>query len=104
MNTANRPYIGEFLYHYEGGGTYRLNVPNETDLHWECVKGSEVGAKGSEKPQRYEVANNVYFVTWIESTGVQISQALNFETNKVFVTISEGQDRYVLVGDIERVH
>lgn len=99
----NQPYIGEFFFRYNGGNTYRLTVPNDTDLRWECVDGSEVGANGTEKPQRFKVADNIYFATWVESTGVQVSQVLNFESNKVFATISEGKERYVLEGSIERI-
>jgi phenolic acid decarboxylase len=96
-------YIGTFLYKYHGGNTYKLIVPDNEHLYWECVEGSEIGANGNELTQRFEVAQGIYFATWVEKSGVNVAQALNFNANTVYATIVDGKDRYVLTGDIERI-
>jgi phenolic acid decarboxylase len=96
-------YLGTFLFKYHSGNTYKLVVPDKETLTWECVDGSEIGAHGTETPERFEVAPGIYFATWREKKGVNVSQALNFNSNTVFATIVEGHDRYVLTGDIERL-
>jgi phenolic acid decarboxylase len=97
-------YLGTFLYKYHGGNTYKLIVSDNVNIYWECVEGSEIGANGNEKAQRFEVAPGIYFATWVEKSGVNVSQALNFNSNTVFATIVEGTNRYVLTGDIERLN
>ncbi|WP_020166470.1 MULTISPECIES: phenolic acid decarboxylase [Methylotenera] len=99
---AVEAYIGQFLYQYNSGNTYRVIAKDNEHMAWECIKGPEVGTKGLEKPQRYELNKHIYYVTWVEKTGVQVSQAVNFRQMKVYSTIIEGKNRYVLEGTIVR--
>jgi phenolic acid decarboxylase len=98
---AAEAYIGQFLYQYKAGTVYRVTANSKT-MSWECIKGSEVGAKGTETPQRFKLNKHIYYATWVEKSGVQVSQALDFKAMKVYSTISEGKDRYVLEGTIVR--
>jgi phenolic acid decarboxylase len=95
--------IGTFLYKYVDGATYRVTILNSESLTWECVEGSEKGAKGEERPTRFMIEGGVYFVTWVEKTGIIVTQVVNLKRNKVYSTIVVGKEPYVLVGDIERI-
>ena len=98
---AAESYIGQFLYQYKAGTVYRV-IANSKTMSWECIKGSELGAKGMETPQRFKLNNHIYYATWVEKTGVQVSQALDFKGMKVYSTITDNKDRYVLEGTIVR--
>ena len=93
--------IGQFLYQYKAGTVYRVIANNKT-MSWECIKGSELGTKGMETPQRFKLNKHVYYATLVEKTGVQVSQALDFKGMKVYSTITDNKDRYVLEGTIVR--
>ena len=99
---ASENYIGQFLYKYKGGNTYRVTVNNSKTMKWECVEGSEKGASGEEMPQRFKVANKIYFATWVEKTGINVSQVVDLKNMKVYSTIIDGKERYVLEGNIIR--
>ncbi len=94
--------MGRFLYKYDGGNVYRVTVSNANSMAWECIEGSEKGVSGVEKPERQKVDDKIYFVTWVEKTGIQVSQVINLNTMKVYSTIVDGKERYVLEGKITR--
>ncbi|HSH85660.1 MAG: MoaF C-terminal domain-containing protein [Methylophilus sp.] len=99
---AAEPYIGQFLFKYEGDSVYRMIVSDSNSLSWACIQGPEKGANGIEKPERFKVADNIYFVSWVEKTGINVSQVINLNTRKVHATIIDGKQRYVISGDIVR--
>lgn len=99
---AAEAYIGQFLYQYEGGSVYRVTVNDAKSMTWLCIDGAEKGANGLEHPERFKVADKVYFATWVEKTGIQVSQVINFKTMKVYSTIVDGKERYVLTGKVVR--
>ncbi|MGP1717800.1 MAG: MoaF-related domain-containing protein [Methylophilus sp.] len=99
---AQDAYIGQFLFKYEGGSVYRVTVNHAKSMSWECIQGPEKGANGIEKPDRLKVADKIYFVSWVEKTGIHVSQVINLNTLKVYSTIIDGKERYVVSGDIVR--
>lgn len=99
---ASEAYLGQFLYKYEGGNIYRVTVNDAKSMSWLCIEGSEKGANGIEKPERFEVADKIYFTTWVEKTGINVSQVINLKTMKVYSTIIDGKERYILVGKVVR--
>lgn len=100
--SAKEPYLGTFLYQYQGGNAFRVSVPNDKKLIWEGIAGKVAGTSGTEKPQRFKVADGVYFVTWTEKTGIDVSQVINYRTGKVFTTVIKGRDRLVHQGTVTR--
>jgi phenolic acid decarboxylase len=101
---AKEPYIGTFLYKYQGGNTFQVSVPNDRKLTWKCLSGAIKGESATEKPQRYKVADGIYFVTWIEKTGINVSQAINYNTGKVYTTVINGPRRSVHQGTVTRLN
>ena len=102
ITSASEAYFGQFLYQYKGGNTYRVTVKDNTHMKWECIEGSEKGAVGEETPQRFKINKQVFFATWVEKTGVNVSQVIDFNKMKVYSTIIAGKDRYVLEGKVTR--
>ncbi len=99
---AAEAYIGRFLFKYDGGSVYRVIVNDANSLSWTCIQGPEKGANGTEKPDRFKVADKIYFVSWVEKTGINVAQVVNLNTRKVYSTIIDGKERYVVSGDIVR--
>ncbi|MBF4991521.1 MoaF C-terminal domain-containing protein [Methylophilus sp. QUAN] len=99
---AAEAYLGQFLYQYDGGNVYRVTVKEAKSMSWLCIKGDEKGAHGVETPERFTVADKVYFATWIEKTGINVTQVINLNTMKVYSTIIDGKQRYVISGNIVR--
>lgn len=99
---AAEAYVGQFLYQYDAGSTYRVTVNDNTHMRWACIQGPEKGASGIETPQRFKINSKVFFATWVEKTGVNVSQVIDFKNMKVYSTIIDGKERYVLEGNITR--
>jgi phenolic acid decarboxylase len=99
---AAEAYLGQFLYQYDGGSVYRVTVKEAKSMSWLCIQGDEKGAHGVETPERFMVADKVYFATWVEKTGINVTQVINLNTMKVYSTIIDGKQRYVISGNIVR--
>jgi phenolic acid decarboxylase len=102
MAQASENFVGQFLYKYKGGNIYRVTVNDGRTMKWGCIEGSEKGSAGVENPQRFMVSEKIYFVTWVEKTGINVSQVLDLKHMKVYSTIIDGKDRYVLEGAVVR--
>jgi hypothetical protein len=74
---ASEAYLGQFLY--KCGDIYRVSVNDAKSMSWLCIEGSEKGANGEEKPERFEVADKIYFTSWVEKTGINVSQVINLK-------------------------
>jgi len=101
---AKEPYVGTFLYKYQGGNTFKVTVPNDQKLTWKCLSGAIKGESATEKPQRFKVADGIYFVTWLEKDGISVSQAINYNTGKIFTTVINGTRRSVHQGTVQRLN
>jgi hypothetical protein len=51
-------------------------------LRWEAVKGPTTGQSETVDLHVVEVADGVYFVSWLESSGMTISRVMNFKTGE----------------------
>ena len=99
---AAEAFSGRFLYQYDGGSVYRVVVNDQKLMTWTCIQGPEKGASGIEHPDRFKIADKIYFASWVEKTGTNVTQVLNLNTMKVYSTITEGKERYVISGTIVR--
>ena len=96
------PYLGQFVYRYSTGDVYRFDVKDSISLSWQCLAGAEQGRAGQEQPERFKVADGIYFVAWIEQNGATITQVLNFNSNVVYTTAVHNETSSLLSGTIER--
>ncbi len=99
----SRAYIGSFVFKYAGGNTYRVDVPDDTSIRWECLAGDEKGKSEQERVDRRAIAHNIYFVSWTEKDGTIVSQVIDLNRHHVTSTISLGRNRYFLEGSVTRI-
>ena len=83
------------LYRYDSGLEVRGHFKSSTELEWEGLTGPSEGVRGSEKIYAEEVAPDIFFINWLEKTGVSVSQVLDLNRQRVtaFVTYSTDEGR-----------
>lgn len=100
---AQEPYIGQFIYRYNDGSVYRVTVHSATHLRWEAIQGPEKGRSGEEAVRRIKVREGIYFVNWLESSGVHVSQVVDLYKMAVYAHVYDGKQQYTSEGNIVRV-
>ena len=92
-------FVGKkFLFRYESGLEVTGDYMSSTELSWEALTGPSRGAKGVETIYASEVAHNIYFISWLEKSGVSVSQVLDLNRSQVtaFITFDAGEVRQSL--------
>lgn len=90
------------MYRYNDGSTYRVTVNDKTHLRWEAVTGPERGKSADEVAYRQEVRPQVYFVSWVERSGINVVQVVDLAKMKVIANVYDGKNRYLAEGVITR--
>ena len=85
----------KILLHYENGLEIKGNYKSSTELHWEALSGPAKGEHGTEKIQTIEIAPDIFFINWLEKSGITVSQVLDFSKSTVsaFITYNSGAGR-----------
>ena len=86
-------------YHY-GEAVYHLTFDTDSTLHWEAIRGDEVGLKGSEVYIAEWISDNQLFITWGEENGTGVSQVLDFKQGKVLNHLLFGREVHAGEGAI----
>jgi MoaF C-terminal domain len=82
-------FVGRrILIKYESGLHVEAHYTNSTQVFWKAITGPEAGTTGTETIYALEVAPKVFFISWLEKSGVSVSQILDLEriTAAAFVT------------------
>jgi phenolic acid decarboxylase len=89
------------LIRYKSGLEVKAHYKNATTLEWEALTGDSKGMKGTEKIHALEVAPNVFFINWLENSGVTVSQVLDLNKFVVssFVTFDSGTGRQSMLDE-----
>jgi phenolic acid decarboxylase len=104
MNRATTPpHLGRFIYRYEGGPTFDVLCATATDFHWRCVEGEQPGTEGRETIKRIEIRPGVHFLSWRESSGLVVTQVVDFDAGRVHTVLIEAGSLIPLKGSIEKV-
>jgi phenolic acid decarboxylase len=93
-------FVGKkILLRYEHGLEIIGNY-GPTEVNWEALSGPAKGMKGTEKIQAVEVAPNIYFINWLESSGTSVSQILDFNNSTMvaFTTYDSDKGRQKTLG------
>lgn len=94
-------FVGKkILLHYENGPEVIGDYTSSTEVNWEALSGPAKGMKGSERIQAVEVASDIYFINWLESSGTSVSQILDFNTSTMvaFTTYDSDKGRQQTLG------
>jgi phenolic acid decarboxylase len=93
--------IGKALeYEYENGEAYQV-VFEEKNATWKCLAGSSAGASGTESHDAIEVAPNILFVSWLESTQEVVSYVANLNNMTIFCSYVYENQRHLWKGEIK---
>jgi phenolic acid decarboxylase len=89
-------FIGnEIIIRYESGLEVKAHYKSATEFTWEAMSGPSKGTSGSETIYASEVAPNVFFISWLEGSGVSVSNVLDLNNYRMtaFVTFDSGNGR-----------
>jgi hypothetical protein len=80
---------------YDSGIEIDAHYVSDSELRWTATAGPPAGQSGSEEIQAVEVAPDVFFISWIEESGLTLSQVLDLANMKIhsFVTMEMGGRR-----------
>ncbi|WP_100445143.1 phenolic acid decarboxylase [Glycomyces xiaoerkulensis] len=68
----------------DNGAVYHnIYSADGTTLHYEAVEGLAEGASEEVRLRTAEVAPGVHMVSWTESSGITVSQAVNFNAGTI---------------------
>src|SRR5581483_10450426 len=74
-----------YLFHVDNGTTFRNSYAADgSSLHYETVAGAGVGSAETVYLHVAELAPGLYFVNWVEASGMAVSHAMNLNTNTVY--------------------
>jgi phenolic acid decarboxylase len=89
-------FVGmKIIIRYESGLEVKAHYKSADELAWEALTGPSEGTSGSETIYSSEVAPNVFFISWLENSGVSVSNVLDLNDRLVtaFVTFDAGKGR-----------
>jgi phenolic acid decarboxylase len=89
------PFAGyTYLFHVDNGTTFRNSYAADgSSLHYETVAGAGAGSAETVHLHVAELAPGLYFVSWVEASGMAVSHAMNLTTNTVYAFWSwQGED------------
>lgn len=76
---------------YTSGDHYHVTVLSDTQLRWQSLGVSDGGpAAETEDYTVKQITDNTYFVSWMEQSGMTVSEVIDFGTRKVYATITWG--------------
>jgi len=103
MNFVGR----KIIIRYESGLEVEAHYKSGAEFTWEALTGPSKGMSGNETIYASEVAPNVFFISWLEHTGISVSNVLNLNNSRMtaFVTFDTENGRQSLFdkGIIEEV-
>lgn len=91
-----------FEYNY-GDTVYRIHFKSEDTLHWHCVEGDEKGSEADETYHVHQLADNTFFISWIEADGTGVSQVLNLDEMSIHCFLKIDKDCIPLSGSVKKI-
>lgn len=80
---------------YETGYHFKITYLSDHKLRWESQKERTDGApmSGEETYYLYDQGNDLYMISWIEESGLVVSQVLDFNKNTVYAFMTWEDDK-----------
>jgi len=89
----------KLLFKYEGEQHYKVNFEKET-VHWECIKGEELGKSETDSYKSAKISNDAFFIQWQEADGTFVALTFNLKTMKVVSTGISNNCKWFRSGDV----
>ena len=85
----------KILLRYDNGVEISGDYKGATEVQWEALSGPAKGKKGTETIQSVEIGPDIFFINWLEESGITVSQVLDFTKSTVtaFITFNSGAGR-----------
>ena len=94
---------GKTLEYNYGETLYQLSFNTDKDLHWKCILGDEKGREADETYEVQRLNDHTFFISWIESDGLGVSQVINLKDYKVNCYLKIDKDIIPLSGTIKEL-
>lgn len=88
-----------------GNFVFENHYPEHNTLVWKSIKGSSItgmpeGFEVQEKVTVMMPATNQFLISWVEASGLGVTQFLDLQTKKIHSVIRNGQQLIAESGDI----
>ena len=82
---ADQPNLAgqTLIYQYEDGDQYRVDFKSPNALKWTALEGDEKGTAAYQQYSATPVDDDIWFIEWVEDSGVVVSQVVNLNNETV---------------------
>jgi phenolic acid decarboxylase len=95
--------IGKTFQYDYGEGAYEVHFISSTAMTWRRVKGQGTGEGATETCQIQPISQNLYFINWIETDGLCVSQVLDLNENRISVSLFRDHEMTAITGSVSSV-
>ena len=82
-------FVGRRLHFaYDSGIEIDAHYVSDSELRWKAAAGPAAGQSGTEEIMAAEVAPEIFFISWIEESGMTLSQVLDLKEMRVMSYIT----------------
>ena len=100
----NHDYIigKTFLFEYDTEA-YRIEVLTQDELRWTKEQGDNKGETDNESYVFSPIDEHQFMLTWIEATGLGLSNILNLNSSKLITHANLNRDVFVNEGKVNSI-
>lgn len=103
MKTPIKNIEGKSLVYDYGSYAYQLDFKSSDKLHWKCIKGDEKGKEADETYSTQRLNDATFFISWVESDGLGVSQVLNLEAMTIHCYLKIDREIIPLSGSVKEL-
>ena len=96
--------IGKTIEYRYGESVYHVTLDTESTLHWEAMAGEEKGAFEKETYVAEFIEPNIFFISWGEADGINVSQILDFNKGIVYNHLIRNREASMMQGEIKLIN
>lgn len=89
-------------YAYAGADSYRLDI-GDGSVHWTALTGQNAGENRTEQADIVEIAQDVWFISWLEPTQELVSLCINLAKRRIYASYYCEGERFFWKGSVTHV-
>ena len=83
---------------------YAITFVSDEELHWKLTRGEYAGpSSGTDRYYASEIADGIVFVSWVEASGLSLSNVIDFRTRALTTHARDGDTTYINKGTIREL-
>ena len=102
--TSLSSLIGKTIEYRYGESVYHVTLDSDSTLHWEAMAGEEKGAFEKETYVAEFIEPNIFFISWGEANGINVSQILDFNKGIVYNHLIRNREASMMQGEIKLIN